>query len=77
MKIMVSKITTKGQAMVPAQVRKALGVSPGDHIAFRMEKDHVTVTRARGVDFSYAHALEPTLASEWLAEEDEAAYGDL
>jgi AbrB family looped-hinge helix DNA binding protein len=77
MKVLVSKITTKGQATIPAEVRRALKVSAGEHVAFRLEDGNVTLTRARPVDLEYAHAVETTLASEWLAEEDEAAYGDL
>lgn len=77
MKILVSKMTTKGQATIPVEVRRALHVSPGEHVAFRLENGTVTLTRPRPVDLAYAHSLESTLADEWLAEEDEAAYGDL
>lgn len=77
MKTMVSKITSKGQATIPAEVRRLLKVAPGDHVAFRIEADHVELARARPVDIEFARSIEPTLASEWLMEEDEAAYGDL
>jgi antitoxin PrlF len=77
MKILVSKITTKGQATIPADVRRALKVAPGEHVAFRMNGGEVTLARARPVDLAYAQSLEATLADEWLAEEDEAAYGNL
>lgn len=77
MKTMVSKLTTKGQATIPAEVRRLLKLSAGDHVAFRLENGHVELERAQPLDLEFAGALGPTLQSEWLAEEDEAAYGDL
>jgi AbrB family looped-hinge helix DNA binding protein len=77
MKTLVSKITTKGQATIPVEVRQLLKVAPGDHIAFKVEGDQVALARARPADIAFARAVEPTLASEWLMQEDEAAYGDL
>ena len=73
-----SKLTTKCQATIPAAVREALGVGPGDRVAFEVdERGAVTLRRAAPVDLAYAEALEGTLADEWLSKEDEAAYGDL
>lgn len=77
MKTMVTKITSKGQATIPVEVRRLLDVSAGDHIAFHVEGNHVELARARPMDIEFANALESTLTSEWLAEEDEANYGDL
>lgn len=42
----VSKITAKGQTTVPKAVRQALGVPYGGRIAFRIDRDGVTVRRA-------------------------------
>ena len=42
----VSTITDKGQTTVPKAVRDALGVGPGDRIAFLMQGDVVTIRRA-------------------------------
>ena len=77
MKTLVSKITSKGQATIPVEVRRALNLSTGDHVAFRMQGGHVELVRAGPLDLEFAEAVGPTLASEWLAEEDEAAYGKL
>lgn len=46
----VSKITAKGQTTVPKAVRQALGVDYGGHIAFRVDRDGVTVRRADADD---------------------------
>ena len=40
-----STITAKGQTTVPKPVRKALGLSEGDQIAFRVDRGAVTVRR--------------------------------
>lgn len=42
----VSKITAKGQTTVPKAVRRALGVDFGGRIAFRVDRDTVTIRRA-------------------------------
>lgn len=74
-----SKLTTKCQATIPALVREALGVGPGDRIAFEIDEGEggVTLRKARPLDLAYAEALEGTLADEWLSPEDEEAYRDL
>ena len=77
MKTLVSKITSKGQATIPVEVRRRLKVSIGDHVAFRIEGDHIELARARPLDLEFAESVGPTLASEWMTAEDEAAYGDL
>lgn len=46
MKIAESRITAQGQVSVPAEVRKALGVSPGNVLEWDAEGDVVTVRRA-------------------------------
>lgn len=43
-----AKITSKGQITVPLEVRKELGVKPGDKIRFEKNSDHeITVRPAR------------------------------
>jgi antitoxin PrlF len=42
----ISTVTSKGQTTVPKAVRRALGVGPGDKIAFRVEGNRVTVHNA-------------------------------
>ena len=40
----VATVTSKGQITVPAAVRKALKISPGDRLVFTMDGDTVVVT---------------------------------
>lgn len=77
--VLSSKLTTKCQATIPERVRKALGLKPGDSVAFDILPDArgVMLRKAQPVDFAFAGALEATLATEWLSKNDEDAYGDL
>lgn len=77
MKAEVSKLTSKGQATIPSLVRKRLGLSPGDQIAFKVAGDRVEITRAQPLDLEFMRAQEDNLAEEWLTAEDQAAYGEL
>lgn len=44
--MIVSKITAKAQTTIPQAVRRALGVSPGDEIAYDIKGDRVVLRRA-------------------------------
>ena len=44
--MILSRLTAKWQTTVPRSVRAALGVGPGDTLAYRIEGDQVFVTRA-------------------------------
>lgn len=73
----IGKITAKGQTTVPQAVRTALGVGPGDLLAWEIGPDGTaTVRRVRPLDVEYLRALQDTLG-EWSGEADEAAYRDL
>jgi antitoxin PrlF len=73
----IAKITAKGQTTVPADIRHALNVKPGDLIAWDVEADGVArVRRVMPMDVEYLKALEGTLG-EWTSAADEAAYRDL
>ena len=40
-----STLTTKGQVTIPADVRRRLGLRPGDQVGFIVEGDQVRVLR--------------------------------
>jgi len=61
MKVLVSKITSKGQATIPSVVRRTLGLKMGDPVAFRVEGGQVELVRAQPIDLEFAAALAPTL----------------
>jgi antitoxin PrlF len=71
-----STITSKYQATVPQDIRKFLGLKAGDKISFEIERDKVIVRRQEGLDRQYLNGLETQL-SEWLSDEDEAAFRHL
>ena len=77
MLIKVSKLTSKGQATIPSAIRKQLHLESGDRIAFKVFEDRVEITRAKPIDIEFMQSQESSLATEWLAKEDEAAYADL
>ncbi|MGD9122980.1 MAG: type II toxin-antitoxin system PrlF family antitoxin [Desulfobacterales bacterium] len=73
-----SKLTAKCQTTIPEKIRKILDLHPGDSVTFEVASDKkVTVRKTTPIDIEFTRALEGTLASEWLSENDEAAYSDL
>jgi antitoxin PrlF len=40
-----STVTSKGQVTIPADVRKRLGLQPGDHVGFIVDGDEVRLVR--------------------------------
>jgi antitoxin PrlF len=45
-----SVITAKSQTTLPSGVRKALGVQPGDRLAYIVEKDRAIIMKARDAE---------------------------
>ncbi|MFO1429711.1 MAG: type II toxin-antitoxin system PrlF family antitoxin [Candidatus Competibacteraceae bacterium] len=76
MNLLVSKVTQKYQATIPAEVRRVLGIGRGDSLAFAIEDGKVLLRRATPLDREFANALQSTL-EEWSSPHDEAAYRDL
>lgn len=73
----ISKLTSKGQATIPSLVRKRLNIEPGDRITFKICDNRVEISRSEPLDLEFIRAQEDNLADEWLAAEDQSAYGDL
>jgi AbrB family looped-hinge helix DNA binding protein len=40
-----STLTSKGQVTIPAEVRRRLGLRPGDHVGFVIEGDAIRLVR--------------------------------
>lgn len=72
----ISTITQKGQATIPAKVRKKLDLHPGDKIGFEIIDGQVILKKISAFDYEYHQALAGTL-SEWSSKEDDEAYNDL
>lgn len=73
----VARITAKGQTTIPADIRAALKVGPGDLLAWELvDANVVQVRRVQALDLEYLRAIEGTL-DEWNSPADEEAYRDL
>lgn len=72
-----SKLTAKCQTTIPEKIRKILDLHPGDSVTFEVAPHKkVFVRKAIPIDIEFTRPLEGTLASEWLSENDQAAYRD-
>jgi antitoxin PrlF len=68
-----SKITTKSQTVIPREVRKRLGLKPGDRLRYTMTSAGVRIDKAG------RQAEEDPFAvfTEWASEADDKGYGSL
>ena len=75
--MITSKLTSKAQTTIPQAVRSALGVKPGDEIAYAIADGHVLLTKATrprgGAPFEDPFAF----FGEWDTPEDDEAFRDL
>jgi AbrB family looped-hinge helix DNA binding protein len=71
-----AKITSKGQASIPAQVRRALNLRPGDSMLFLIDDGEVRVSRAEPIDAAFLR-LSSESFSDWDAPEADEAFRDL
>lgn len=74
--MIISRITSKSQTTIPRAVRTALGIGPGDDLAYEIVDDTVILKRA------IAPAKDIFLANmstftEWDSEADRIGYADL
>jgi AbrB family looped-hinge helix DNA binding protein len=63
-----SRITERGQATIPAEVRRLLGLVPHDRIVFEIEGDDVRVRRATSAVSRTAGALRTDIAGRGVTE---------
>ena len=52
-----STMTSKGQITIPAEIRKQLGLSPGDRVAFRKSEHGIVIEPASSVVRRFACSL--------------------
>ena len=72
----VSKISVKGQITIPKEIRTAIGIKPGDLIAYELRGETVRLRRVKPFDSLFHSAISETL-EEWNSPEDEEAFNDL
>ncbi len=77
--MITSKLTSEAQTTIPQAVRTALGVSPGDEIAYAIADGHVLLTKAVPPKLRRGTPFEDPFATfwEWDTPEDEEAFADL
>jgi AbrB family looped-hinge helix DNA binding protein len=71
--VALSKVTTKYQATIPAEIREFLGVRQGDTVAYAIVDGEVRLARATPLDLAYHGAVAATL-TEWDSKADDDAY---
>jgi antitoxin PrlF len=72
--MITSRLTSKAQTTIPQPVRTALGLLPGDSIAYQIEDGRAVLTR-----FSLNAEKDDPFGTfvEWGSSADEKAYGEL
>jgi AbrB family looped-hinge helix DNA binding protein len=62
-----SAVTIKGQVTIPAQIRRMLGVTPADRVAFMVDQTGIRIAKAQSVVAQTAGMLKtdhPILTAE-------------
>ncbi|NQT29868.1 MAG: AbrB/MazE/SpoVT family DNA-binding domain-containing protein [Candidatus Saganbacteria bacterium] len=72
----ISKLSTKGQVTIPANIRKAIGIKPGDLITYELQGKSIKLKMIEPFDAAYHTSVSETL-EEWNSPEDEEAFSDL
>ncbi len=72
MTVLLSKLTSKAQTVIPKQIRARLDLKPGDVVRYRVTDGGVIIDKL-------PPAVEEDLAAfgEWASAADERAYADL
>jgi antitoxin PrlF len=66
-----SKVSIRGQTVIPREVRERLNLKPGDTLRYRMTEGGILLDKV-------TEASEPlAVFSEWTSEADEKAYREL
>lgn len=72
----MSRLAADNKALIPREVRDALGLKEGDPILFSVEGGQAVIRKARDMDTEELRALAGSL-SEWASPEDDEAFRDL
>ncbi|MDX2224068.1 MAG: AbrB/MazE/SpoVT family DNA-binding domain-containing protein [Rhodospirillaceae bacterium] len=75
----VTRLTTKHQTTIPAEVRKTLGLKAGDYVEFAVDGSTVSLRKApfRMTDDMFFKALSSHAMRDWDTPEDDEAFRDL
>ncbi len=73
----MTRVTAEHQAVLPDEVRAALGVHPGDTLVWQVDNGAVRVWKIDEEDMAFLKLADQIFAEEWLSPEDEEAFRDL
>jgi AbrB family looped-hinge helix DNA binding protein len=75
----VTRLTTKHQTTIPAEVRQVLGLQAGDQVEFSVEGSTVTLRKAepRLSDDLVFRLVQAHAMRDWDTPEDDEAFRDL
>ena len=60
----ISSVTSKGQATIPADIRRQAGIEPGDKVRFSMDGDRIVIEKSQDVDDLW-NAAQSAMLGEW------------
>ena len=69
-----SAVTSKGQATIPAEIRREIGLEPGDKVVFSLEGGRVLLDKVHPVDETW-NAGQTAMLGEWNDSEQDV-YND-
>jgi AbrB family looped-hinge helix DNA binding protein len=74
-----SKITSKGQFIIPSELRKKKGFQEGDRVAIIAYEDRIEIKPLNKIKESMqtAYASEKLLAKDWNTKEEDKAWENL
>lgn len=72
----ISRLSAEGQVTIPKEVRRRLGLAPGDMVAYEIDDSPVTIGRIEPFDAVFHKAISETL-EEWHSPQDDEAFRDL
>jgi antitoxin PrlF len=70
----ISSVTSKGQATIPADIRREAGIEAGDKVLFSFEHGRIVIEKSQTVDDAW-NSGQSAMLSEWN-NPDEDVYND-
>jgi antitoxin PrlF len=70
----ISSVTSKGQATIPADIRREAGIEAGDKVLFSFENGRIVIEKSQAIDDVW-NAGQSAMLGEWN-DPDEDVYND-
>ena len=70
----IRSVTSKGQATIPADIRREAGIEAGDKVLFSFEDGRIVIEKSQAIDDVW-HAGQSAMFGEWN-DPDEDVYND-